>query len=170
MSRKFLKVSKEWVLNVCPKLSPNFPFPLSYFPSQLPPVGRGQKPSLAARGGGETPAKTEKADHTFPTKPAASRAGHGRRHNEVDWLILDWHLQLWIKTVFVTYNDHGGFYYLRVTRKGMRCLCFYPGAEKELPPLSKFKGTDGDKNKITLMIISHEACLLNLLVTHLSET
>ena len=49
---------------------------------------------------------------------------------------------------------------------------FYPGADKELSPPSKFKRIslkDGDKNKVALIIIPREAFMLNLLVTYLSE-
>lgn len=137
------------------------------------PGGRGQKPPLERKAGGGEIAerKRGKSDHTLPAKLTANPAEEGEESQPTGGILsLNWYLWFWIKTLTVTCNGYGTFYYLKTARKGTRYLSFYSGAEEKIPTLSKLRGMDGDKNNVALVITAHETCLLNLLVTHLAET
>lgn len=44
------------------------------------------------------------------------------------------------------------------------------GRKRTIPPLSNFKGTDRAKGQVALIILTHVACVLNLLALRLSDT
>ena len=116
-----VSVTQRAGFKCCPKPSENFPFPLPYSPFPLPPGGRGLKASLAS---GRRRRDTREREESRPPSPQPAQGAEGRSHRKVD------RFTLWTNTcscelrLSVTYHPHETD--LRMTIKGMRCVCFHP--------------------------------------------